>query len=314
MSAEGGTSDDTKGSSEAAIPYEQIVHDVHTLSESDKCNPQLLVKASSMFFSTQFESSFSCHPLAASHRWVEVSTLQNYDQIFRLIVTGNQNIGKTNFIGRLVDYFNGRRVYDRRDDSCFCSVDIFVHDPIVRVLGAGIDDEDAESVETSAKEEVKPVYMKLQLWELGASIRTSKTPLSHFYRTKDAIIVCFNVHDRDSFLKLSHHCEEVQRFAKAHASIVIVGLLTKDDANATRQVSSYEAKLFAEPRFPYLECNISHPSYKESDEDWWDTLATAVHHSHRQMAENNVHVRKNRRDHKPHQHSSLILLDLCTMS
>mmetsp|Transcript_26156 Transcript_26156/g.25770 ORF Transcript_26156/g.25770 Transcript_26156/m.25770 type:complete len:151 (+) Transcript_26156:74-526(+) len=85
--------------------------------------------------------------------------------------------------------------------------------------------------------------IKLQIWDTAGQERFRDIALS-YYSGANGFIIVFDVTNAESFRSLSKRINDIDNYASARKSVIIVG--NKADLEAARKVSFDEAKNFAE--------------------------------------------------------------------
>eukprot|EP01094_Clydonella_sp_ATCC50884_P022714 TRINITY_DN5278_c0_g2_i2.p1 TRINITY_DN5278_c0_g2~~TRINITY_DN5278_c0_g2_i2.p1 ORF type:complete len:336 (+),score=49.90 TRINITY_DN5278_c0_g2_i2:171-1178(+) len=137
-----------------------------------------------------------------------------YDFVFRVVLIGDRGVGKT--------YLMRRFVADAHAESHTKAVGVHCN---VRALALG-------------KRKVK-----IRIWDKGNQIFLSRR--SREYRNANAIIVCYDVAEVESWRNVSRWLREVKRYGTEHVVLVLAGM--KCDVPERKRVVSFEhAKEFAE--------------------------------------------------------------------
>mmetsp|Transcript_8273 Transcript_8273/g.13463 ORF Transcript_8273/g.13463 Transcript_8273/m.13463 type:complete len:214 (-) Transcript_8273:529-1170(-) len=136
-----------------------------------------------------------------------------YDLLFKLLIIGDSGVGKSAILLRFVD---------DAFPSTFATIGVDF-----RITEVSID---SKSVQ-------------LQVWDTAGHERF-RTITTCYYRGAHAIILTFDVSNRESFLNIPSWLRDVERFAKKDALLLLVG--NKSDLCASRTVPYDEAKDFAD--------------------------------------------------------------------
>ncbi|EPR79248.1 GTP-binding protein YPT1 [Spraguea lophii 42_110] len=117
--------------------------------------------------------------------------MDDYDYIFKIILIGNSGVGKTCLINRYID-----NIYNQG---------------YISTIGV---DFKIKTVELDNRK------IKLQIWDTAGQERF-RTITSSYYRGADAIIVVFDLTDKDSFNELNSWLLEIERHTKDVFKIVL---------------------------------------------------------------------------------------------
>ena len=90
--------------------------------------------------------------------------------------------------------------------------------------------------------EIDSKKIKLQIWDTAGQERF-KTITTSYYKGAHAILVVFDITDRDSFDHIRNWMADIDKFAKEGVLRILVG--NKCDLTNNRQVSTEEAKEIA---------------------------------------------------------------------
>lgn len=85
--------------------------------------------------------------------------------------------------------------------------------------------------------------VKLQIWDTAGQERFGKLSQS-YYRGAHGFILCYAINDRKSFERIEFWIEEIRKYGKEDACVILVGL--KSDLSEERMVSFDEGKEKAE--------------------------------------------------------------------
>lgn len=91
----------------------------------------------------------------------------------------------------------------------------------------------------------KEKNFKFQIWDTAGQDRF-RTITSSYYRGANAIILCYDITDKITFINLEKWLEEVERFAITKPLLILCG--TKTDLNLKREVSFEEGQTYAETK------------------------------------------------------------------
>jgi small GTP-binding protein len=137
-----------------------------------------------------------------------------YQYIFKVILIGDANIGKTSLINRYVtNSFQDKYI-------CTIGVDFMMKSVIY-------DDQ----------------ILKLQIWDT-AGMEKYKQITTSYYRGAQAAIICFDLTSRSTFLSLGRWAEEFSHFCNPNYQKIVVIVGNKSDLIEEREVSNEEIQNF----------------------------------------------------------------------
>jgi len=134
--------------------------------------------------------------------------------LLKLLLVGDSGVGKSNFIGRFAN--------NTFTDSHIATI--------------GIDFE-IKTIQAASKS------VKLQIWDTSGQERF-RTITNAYYRGADAMMLMYDVCDRDSFLNMSNWVDEASRYGNENIRKILIG--NKSDMEADRKVTSEEGRQMAE--------------------------------------------------------------------
>lgn len=138
------------------------------------------------------------------------------DHVFKLLVIGEEGVGKSNFVLRYVhEHFNFTRTY-------ISTIGVDFHVKTVSVNGN--------------------LQIKFQIWDT-AGMERFRTITNDYYRGCSGFMVTFSIIDRLSFDKVPKWIEGTQSALRVDVSAVLVGL--KSDCHDERVISFEEASNLA---------------------------------------------------------------------
>ena len=138
---------------------------------------------------------------------------ENYDFIFKVLLLGNSDVGKSSLLLRYVD-----SVWN---------------DAFVPTIGVDF------KVKTLTINEKK---VKMQIWDTAGQERF-KTVVSTYFRGAHGILLLYDVTNRDSFKNLESWLIEIEKNAKEKVLKILIG--NKCDLTDDREIQSDEGKAFA---------------------------------------------------------------------
>ena len=138
---------------------------------------------------------------------------ENYDFIFKVLLLGNSDVGKSSLLLRYVD-----SVWN---------------DAFVPTIGVDF------KVKTLTINEKK---VKMQIWDTAGQERF-RTVVSTYFRGAHGILLLYDVTNRDSFKNLESWLIEIEKNAKEKVLKILIG--NKCDLTDDREIQSDEGKAFA---------------------------------------------------------------------
>ena len=139
---------------------------------------------------------------------------QNYEFIFKVLLLGNSNVGKSSLFLRFVD-------------------DIW-NDTFVPTIGV---DFKIKTFEIDSKK------IKMQIWDTAGQERF-KNIIASYYRGAHGILLLYDVTDKDSFKNLSNWLIEIEKNASKNVLRLLIG--NKCDLEEKRVIRFNQGKEFAD--------------------------------------------------------------------
>ena len=139
---------------------------------------------------------------------------QDYEFIFKVLLLGNSNVGKSSLFLRFVD-------------------DIW-NDTFVPTIGV---DFKIKTFEIDSKK------IKMQIWDTAGQERF-KNIISSYYRGAHGILLLYDVTDKESFKNLSNWLIEIEKNASKNVLRLLIG--NKCDLEEKRVISFNQGKEFAD--------------------------------------------------------------------
>ena len=139
---------------------------------------------------------------------------EDYEFIFKVLLLGNSNVGKSSLFLRFVD-------------------DIW-NDTFVPTIGVDF------KIKTFDIDEKK---IKMQIWDTAGQARF-KNIIASYYRGAHGILLIFDVTDKDSFKNLSNWLIEIEKNASKNVLKVLIG--NKTDLEEKRVITYNQGKEFAD--------------------------------------------------------------------
>ena len=139
---------------------------------------------------------------------------EDYEFIFKVLLLGNSNVGKSSLFLRFVD-------------------DMW-NDTFVPTIGVDF------KIKTFDIDEKK---IKMQIWDTAGQERF-KNIIASYYRGAHGILLIFDVTDKDSFKNLSNWLIEIEKNASKNVLKVLIG--NKTDLEEKRVITYNQGKEFAD--------------------------------------------------------------------
>ena len=139
---------------------------------------------------------------------------QDYEFIFKVLLLGNSNVGKSSLFLRFVD-------------------DIW-NDAFVPTIGV---DFKIKTFEIDSKK------IKMQIWDTAGQERF-KNIVASYYRGANGILLIYDVSDKDSFKNLSNWLIEIEKNASKNVLKILIG--NKSDLDDKRVITYNQGKEFAD--------------------------------------------------------------------
>jgi len=138
----------------------------------------------------------------------------DYDYLYKLLLIGDSGVGKSCLLLRFAD--------DTYTETYISTIGV---DFKIRTV------------------EIEGKIIKLQIWDTAGQERF-RTITSSYYRGAHGIIVVYDTTDAESFQSVERWIREIERFAGADVTKMMVG--NKADMTSKRQVEFSQAKEFAD--------------------------------------------------------------------
>ena len=139
---------------------------------------------------------------------------QDYEFIFKVLLLGNSNVGKSSLFLRFVD-------------------DVW-NDTFVPTIGV---DFKIKTFEIDSKK------IKMQIWDTAGQERF-KNIISSYYRGAHGILLLYDVTDKESFKNLSNWLIEIEKNASKNILRILIG--NKCDFEDKRVITQAQGKEFAD--------------------------------------------------------------------
>ena len=143
-----------------------------------------------------------------------MSSDQQYDFLFKILLVGNSSVGKSSLFLRFVD-------------------DVW-NDVFVPTIGV---DFKIKTLKINEKN------VKLQIWDTAGQERF-RTIISSYYKGAQGILLVFDVTEKESFESLNNWLIEIEKNANKNVVKILIG--NKNDLEDKRVISFSQAKDFAD--------------------------------------------------------------------
>jgi Ras-related protein Rab-1A len=151
-----------------------------------------------------------------------------YDYLYKFIILGDNNCGKTSLLGRYTD-------------------DIVQTEEYYPTIGV---DFKIKAVESNGKN------IKINIWDTAGQEKF-KSIISYYYKNIAAAILVFDVTNRESFENIQSWIDEIKLNCELSDKIPMVLIGNKNDKISKRVVSVSEANVFADKlNVDYFETNM----------------------------------------------------------
>lgn len=151
-----------------------------------------------------------------------------YDYLYKFIILGDNNCGKTSLLGRYTD-------------------DIVQTEEYYPTIGV---DFKIKTVESNGKQ------IKINIWDTAGQEKF-KSIISYYYKNVAAAILVFDVTNRESFENIQCWIDEIKFNCNLSDKIPMVLIGNKNDKISKRVVTVSEANIFADKlNMDYFETNM----------------------------------------------------------
>ncbi|KAF5287902.1 hypothetical protein FQA39_LY04076 [Lamprigera yunnana] len=133
-------------------------------------------------------------PSSAQDHMKIVDTNPNHIKVFKVIVVGDSNVGKTSLTYRFCE---GKFL-----DTAEATIGVDFRERTINIDGEDI---------------------KLQLWDTAGQERFRKSMVQHYYRNVHAIVVVYDVTNKSSFNSLNYWLEECDKHCFTDVPRILVG-------------------------------------------------------------------------------------------
>jgi Ras-related protein Rab-1A len=140
-------------------------------------------------------------------------SFDSYDYLIKCLIIGDSGIGKSSLMVRFTD-------------------DMFI-DKYISTIGVDF------KIKTMSYQNKN---IKFQIWDTAGQDRF-RTITSSYYRGSNAILLCYDITELESFTNLKKWMEEVKMFSITKPTLILCG--TKCDLESKRQVSKVDGEEYA---------------------------------------------------------------------
>lgn len=153
------------------------------------------------------------------------SYAHDYDHVFKILIVGNPNVGKTCLVSKYID-------------------DLFIeeHIPTISFDGKYRLDFKVRNLSIDVGEEKEKLF-KLQIWD-SASEESFKRITSSYYRGVYGVIVMYDMTNEQSFYDLNIWTDQINHYAPGNVVKILVG--NKSDKKEEKMIGTEVAKAFAD--------------------------------------------------------------------
>jgi len=184
----------------------------------------------------------------------------NYDYMIKVLVIGDSGVGKSSFVVRYTD-------------------DIYINSYISTI---GVDFK-------VNKFEINNKIIKMQLWDTAGQERF-RTITYSYYRGSHAVILVFDITNRDSFLNLNSWLNEINKYCNCD-NIYITLIGNKTDLNDDRAVSFDEANKFAnDNNMKYYEISTLNSEYSNINNIFYNIGLHLINNNCINSIQNNTNI------------------------
>ena len=160
-----------------------------------------------------------------------MSSDQEYDYLFKLLLIGNSSVGKSSLLFRFVE-----NVWD---DSFVPTIGVDFVTKYIFIIFIPIN----FFIQKLKTLEVNGKKVKLQIWDTAGQERFKNITAS-YYRGGNGVLVVYDITDRESFENLNSWLIEIEKNANKNVYKLLIG--NKCDLEDKRKVTFQEGKDFAE--------------------------------------------------------------------
>lgn len=136
-----------------------------------------------------------------------------YDYLLKCLIIGDSGIGKSSMMYRFTD--------DKYNPSYISTIGV---------------DFNVKTIKFNTK------IFKFQIWDTAGQERF-RTITSSYYRGADAIIICYDITEKETFNNVTKWLNEIKRFSNNNPLLILCG--TKSDMDNKREISIPEGNIFA---------------------------------------------------------------------
>lgn len=139
--------------------------------------------------------------------------IKNYDYLVKTLLIGDSHVGKSSIISQFLE--------ERYNDTYSCTIGVDFKSVIL---------------------DIKDKLVKILLWDTAGQERF-RSIVQLYYRNTNAIILVFDITNRDSFNNIKNWLDEINKNLPDYTTKILIG--NKLDIEDKRNISKEEAILFS---------------------------------------------------------------------